>query len=74
MKGKGIMILTVEGRTVLHPVWVAGVQNTCILGLDFLMSTGCRLDLDRGTLSFQGGPAVTMPPPPSNVAFAVAPF
>ena len=27
MKGKGIMTLTVEGRTVHHPVWVVAVQN-----------------------------------------------
>uniref|UniRef100_A0A673WIT2 Reverse transcriptase domain-containing protein n=1 Tax=Salmo trutta TaxID=8032 RepID=A0A673WIT2_SALTR len=63
MKGKGIMTLTVGGRTVRHPVWVAAVQDPCILGLDFLRSTGCQLDLNGGTLSFQGGPAVTMAPP-----------
>ena len=40
MKGKGIMTLTVGGRTVRHPVWVAAVQDPCILGLDFLRSTG----------------------------------
>ena len=45
-----------------HPVWVAAVQDPCILGLDFLRSTGCQLDLNGGTLSFQGGPAVTMAP------------
>lgn len=62
MKGKGIMTLTVGGRTVRHPVWVAAVQDPCILGLDFLRSTGCQLDLNRGTLSFQGGTEVTMAP------------
>lgn len=67
MKGKGIMTLTVGGRTVRHPVWVAAVQDPCILGLDFLRSTGCQLDLNRGTLSFQGGTEVTMAPP--NVTF-----
>ncbi|KAJ8417461.1 hypothetical protein AAFF_G00286880 [Aldrovandia affinis] len=62
MKGRGVLTLTVGGRTVCHPVWIAAVQDPCILGLDFLRATGCQLDLEKGTLCFQGGSAVTMGP------------
>lgn len=62
MKGKSLLSINVGGKTVRHPVWVAAVQDPCILGLDFLRCTGCQLDLDRGTLSFQGGPTVVMAP------------
>ncbi|KAJ8413751.1 hypothetical protein AAFF_G00082580 [Aldrovandia affinis] len=68
MKGRGVLILTIGGRTVHHPVWLAAVQDPCILGLDFLRATGCQLDLEKGTLRFQGGPAVTMAPPNVSVS------
>ncbi|MGH0175142.1 UNVERIFIED_CONTAM: hypothetical protein FKN15_069749 [Acipenser sinensis] len=44
MLGKGRFAIEVAGRTVHHPVWVAEVQDPCILGLDFLWFTGgqCR--------------------------------
>lgn len=57
MKGKGTMTVTVGGRAIRHPVWVAEVQDSCILGLDFLRATGCQLDLGGGTLRFRGGRA-----------------
>lgn len=63
MKGKGLLSICVGGKTVLHPVWVAAVQDPCILGLDFLRCTGCQLDLEKGVIGFQGGPAVYMAPP-----------
>ena len=44
-------------------MWVAAVQDPCILGLDFLRCTGCQLDLERGAIGFQGGPTVYMAPP-----------
>ncbi|KAJ8401943.1 hypothetical protein AAFF_G00375240 [Aldrovandia affinis] len=47
--GKSILTVTVGGRAVRHPVWIAAVQEPCILGLDFLKATGCQLDLKRGT-------------------------
>ena len=52
MKGTGLLTLTLGGKDVRHPVWVAAVQEPCILGFDFLKATGCRLDLDGGTVSF----------------------
>ena len=60
MKGRGEMTLTVGGKAVRHPVWVASVQDPCILGLDFLKATGCQLDLGRGTLRFQDGPVIAL--------------
>ncbi|KAJ8408827.1 hypothetical protein AAFF_G00246450 [Aldrovandia affinis] len=68
MKGRGVLTLTVGGRTVSYPVWLAAVQDPCILSLDFLRATGCQLDLEKGTLCFQGGPAVTMAPPNVSVS------
>ena len=62
MAGKGLLWLCVGGRRVRHLVWVADVQDCCILGLDFLQNTGCVLDMGRGTLSFPGGPTVAMGP------------
>ncbi|KAJ8353974.1 hypothetical protein SKAU_G00215410 [Synaphobranchus kaupii] len=60
MVGKGLFTLSVGGRSVRSSVWVARVQDPCILGLDFLRSTGAVLDLGNGTLSFPGGPTVGM--------------
>ena len=53
MKGRGQMILTVGGRKMRHTVWVAEVQDACILGLDFLR---------EATLSFSDGQVVHMRP------------
>ncbi|KAJ8417422.1 hypothetical protein AAFF_G00286490 [Aldrovandia affinis] len=60
--GKSMLTVTVGGRAVRHPVWIAAVQEPCILGLDFLKATGCQLDLKRGTVRLQEGPAVKMAP------------
>lgn len=46
-----------------HQPWVAVVQDPCILGLDFLRSTGCQLDLAKTILSFPGGEVVNMNAP-----------
>ena len=40
-------------------MWIAAVQDLCILGLDFVKATGYQLDLEKGTVSYQG---VTMAP------------
>ena len=42
-------------QDIRHPVWVAAVQDACILGFDFLKAAGCRLNLFEGTVSFRGG-------------------
>lgn len=56
MLGKGRMTLNVGGLSVSFPVWVAEVQDPCILGLDFLRFARCLLDLGENTVSFPGGP------------------
>ncbi|RXN35620.1 contactin-associated -like 5 [Labeo rohita] len=63
MKGKGLLTLSVAGVNMQHPVWIANVQDSCILGLDFLRDYGCRLDLSKATLSFSNGQVVKMRPP-----------
>ena len=62
MKARGQLMLTVGGRNMRHTVWVAEVQDACILGLDFLREQGCLLDLGRATLSFSDGQVVHMRP------------
>lgn len=53
------------GLSVDFRVWVAEVQDPCILGLDFLRATRCVLDLGGNTLAFPGGPTVEMVHPTS---------
>ncbi|XP_010778044.1 uncharacterized protein, partial [Notothenia coriiceps] len=60
MRGKGMLTVLVGGVEVHHPVWIADVQDPYILGLDFLRASGCHLDLQAGTVSFHGGPVITM--------------
>ena len=62
MKGRGRLLLSVGGRNMRHTVWVAVVQDACILGLDFLREQGCQLDLGKATLSFSDGQVVQMRP------------
>ena len=44
-------------------MWVAVVQDPCILGLDFIRAKRCVIDLGKNTLTFPGGPTVEMVPP-----------
>ncbi|KAJ8389511.1 hypothetical protein AAFF_G00119010 [Aldrovandia affinis] len=60
MLGRGKVVITVGGLSVEFRVWVAEVQDPCILGLDFLKFARCLLDLGENTLSFPGGPTVKM--------------
>ena len=43
-------------------MWVAAVQDPCILDFDFLKATGCLLDLEEGMVSFHGGPVIALVP------------
>lgn len=63
MIGRGLLTLTVGGLKIQHLVWIANVQDSCILGLDFLREHGCQLDLSKATLSFCNGQVVRMRPP-----------
>uniref|UniRef100_A0A3P9LQH9 Aspartic peptidase DDI1-type domain-containing protein n=1 Tax=Oryzias latipes TaxID=8090 RepID=A0A3P9LQH9_ORYLA len=60
MLGRGTANIRVGGMTVECKVWVAAVQDQCILGLDFLRASQCVLDLGGNTLEFPGGPKVSM--------------
>lgn len=60
MLGRGVVVTQVGGLAVNFRVWVAAVQDPCILGLDFLRSARGVLDLGRNTLAFPGGPTVEM--------------
>ncbi|RXM36154.1 hypothetical protein EOD39_0825 [Acipenser ruthenus] len=48
IKGKALMSIQLGDKLFRHLVWVAAVQDLCILGLDFLRSTGA--------LELRGGP------------------
>lgn len=45
MLGRGMVVIKVGGLSVNFKVWVAEVQDPCILGLDFLRFARCVLDL-----------------------------
>lgn len=60
MLGRGVVAIQVGGLLVNFKVWVAVVQDPCILGLDFLRAAQCVLDLGKNTLAFPGGPTVEM--------------
>lgn len=60
MLGRGVVTIQVGTLSVDFKVWVAAVQDTCILGLDFLRAARCVLDLGKSTLAFPGGPTVEM--------------
>lgn len=63
MKVRGLLILTVGGKNIQHLVWISEVQDSCILGLDFLRDHGCQLDLAKATLSCNSGQLVRMRAP-----------
>ena len=41
---------TFGDQTFLHTVFVAPIKELCLLGLDFLKTTGCVLDLTNDIL------------------------
>ncbi|MGH0129743.1 UNVERIFIED_CONTAM: hypothetical protein FKN15_039723 [Acipenser sinensis] len=43
-----------------HEVWVADIQDPCILGLDFLQWSRGRLDLAKGMVQFGDSPALQL--------------
>ena len=42
--------INVGTQTFLHTVCVAPIKDKCLLGLDFLTATGCKLDLGKNCL------------------------
>ena len=67
MLGRWVVVIQVGGLAVTFRVWVAAVQDPCIIGLDFLRAAQCVLDLGKNTLAFPGGPIVAMVHPAQTV-------
>ncbi|KAK7919250.1 hypothetical protein WMY93_010534 [Mugilogobius chulae] len=55
-------------------VWVAAVQDPCILGLDFLRAARCVLDLGNNAVTFPGGPQLKWCTPYRSQARAKQPL
>lgn len=56
MLGRGVVTIQVKGLSVNFKVWVAAVQDPCILSLDFLRAAQYVLDLGRTHWPFLGAP------------------
>ena len=50
IRGRGELKLRIGGFETRHDMWVADVADQCILGLDFLESHGCQVDLGECVL------------------------
>lgn len=50
VRGRGKLTFQVGNLKVVHEVWVADIENECILGLDFLTSNDCVVDVRESCL------------------------
>ena len=50
IQGRGDVSLQIGGLQTAHSMWVADIADQCILGLDFLESHGCRVDLGESMM------------------------
>ena len=50
IRGRGDVSLQIGGLQTAHSMWVADITDQCILGLDFLESHGCRVDLGESMM------------------------
>lgn len=53
MLGKCELSIRVGSTELSKPVWVADIQDPCILGTDFLDSLGCVVDLKNNIVSIR---------------------
>ena len=51
--GKGELQLRIGSLNLRHPMWVADIQDKCILGLDFLQRHDCLVNLKDSSLSIR---------------------
>ena len=51
--GKGELQLRIGSLTMKHPMWVADIQDKCILGLDFLERHDCLVNLKDSSLKIR---------------------
>ena len=54
IQGKGDFHVRIGTQEAVHPMWVADIQDECILGLDFLELHGCMVDLGDNVLHIGG--------------------
>ena len=52
--GKGQLQLGIGSLIIPQELWVADIHDECILGLDFLQSHGCQVNLRDGALILRG--------------------
>ncbi len=50
IRGKGKVKLKIGSAEMTQDIWIADIQDECILGLDFLEPQGCMVNLREGTL------------------------
>ena len=52
--GESQLQVGIGSRELLETLWVAGIHDQCILGLDFLQSHNCQVNLKDGVLVVDG--------------------
>ena len=54
IQGKGDLHVRIGSQEAVHPMWIADIQDECILGVDFLELHGCMVDLADSVLHING--------------------
>ena len=54
IQGRGDLHVRIGSQEAVHPMWIADIQDECILGLDFLELHGCMVDLGDSVLHISG--------------------
>ena len=54
IQGKGDLHVKIGSQEAVHPMWIADIQDECILGLDYLELHGCMVDLADSVLHING--------------------
>ena len=54
IQGKGDLRIEIGSHGAVHPMWVADIQDECILGLDFLELHGCMVNFGDNVLHISG--------------------
>ena len=54
IQGRGDLHVRIGSQEAVHPMWIADIQDECILGLDFLELHGCMVDLRDSVLHISG--------------------
>ena len=50
VRSRGKLALQLGNFKTVHDVWIADIENECILGLDFLISNDCIVDVQESCL------------------------